>query len=126
MADKPQEVTRLLHELRQGSDTAREALWPLVYGELRRLAGGYMKDQRGGHTLQATALVHEAYVKLVGADVAGQSRGEFFGLAARAMRNILVDHARRRGALKKGGSYVAPTSAVTDAGGSLPELLAAG
>jgi len=125
LADTPQDVTRLLHELREGSDDAREQLWPLVYGELRRLAGGYMKDQRAGHTLQATALVHEAYVKLVGAAVAGQSRGEFFGLAARAMRNILVDHARGRSREKRGGGEVLLTldEALIPAGSSAARML---
>lgn len=96
-------VTRLLLEWRSGRQEARDELWPFIYEELRRLAGRYMRDQKAGHTLQATALVHEAYVRLVGAEVAGESRGQFIALAARAMRSILVDHARARGRAKRGG-----------------------
>jgi RNA polymerase sigma factor (TIGR02999 family) len=95
--------------MREGDAAARERLWPLVYDELRRLAGRYMSDQQSGHTLQATALVHEAFMKLVDADVTGESRGEFFGLAARAMRNLLVDHARGRARAKRGGGEPALT-----------------
>lgn len=96
-------VTQLLVEWRAGREDARERLWPFVYDELRRLAGHYMKDQRAGHTLQATALVNEAFVKLVDVEVAGESRGQFMALAARAMRSILVDHARTKGRAKRGG-----------------------
>ncbi len=101
------EVTSILHELRRDPERARDAanrLFSLVYGELRRLAGGLMQDERPGHTLQATALVHEAYLRLVDAkSVDWQSRAHFFGVAARAMRQILVDHARERAAAKRGG-----------------------
>jgi len=97
-------VTRLLLDWRSGSEDARDRLWPIVYDELRRLAGRYMSDQQTGHTLQATALVHEAYVRLVDAEVAGESRGQFMALAARAMRSVLVDHARAKGRAKRGGN----------------------
>jgi len=119
-------VTRLLRELRGGNDAAREELWSLVYDELRRLAGHYMKHERAGHTLQATALVHEAYVNLVGSDVTASSRVEFLGLAARAMRNILVDHARRRGRAKRGGDAARLTldEGLLEDGGSPDELVA--
>jgi len=96
-------VTQLLLDWRAGREEARDELWPFIYKELRRLAGHYMKDQRPGHTLQATALVHEAFVRLVDAKVAGESRGQFIALAARAMRSILVDHARSKGRAKRGG-----------------------
>lgn len=102
-------VTQLLIDWRAGNEKARDELWPLIYDELRRLAGRYMSDQRPGHTLQATALVHEAFVRLVDAKVAGESRGQFIALAARAMRSILVDHARSKGRAKRGGDAVRVT-----------------
>ena len=102
-------VTRLLLDWRAGDASARDALWPFVYDELRRLAGHYMQDQKPGHTLQATALVHEAFVRLVDVEVAGESRGQFLALAARAMRSVLVDHARTRGRAKRGGDAVRVT-----------------
>ena len=77
----------------------------LVYKELRRLASGYMRKERPDHTLSATALVHEAYLKLAGEDVAWQNRAHFFGTAAQAMRRILVDHARAHRAEKRGGPH---------------------
>jgi len=75
---------------------------PLVYGELHRLASLHMRRERGGHTLQPTALVHEAYARLAGSDLTLQDRKHFFAVASRAMRRILVDHARSRGSLKRG------------------------
>lgn len=87
-----------------GDRGAVDALLPHVYRELRRLAGGYMKREREGHTLDATGLVHEAYLKLVDQSrVEWQNRSHFFGIAATAMRRILVDHARARDADKRGG-----------------------
>ena len=103
------DVTRLLREWRSGRDQAREELWPLVYDELHRLAASQMRRERGDHTLQATALVHEAFVRLVESDVSGESRAEFLGLAARAMRNILIDHARGKRRAKRGGGNPAVT-----------------
>jgi RNA polymerase sigma factor (TIGR02999 family) len=98
------EVTRLLLTWRHGDDDALNRLLPLVYGELRRLARSLMRRERRDHTLQPTALVHEAYMKLFDQRQATwQDRAHFFGVAARAMREILVDHARRRGAVKRGG-----------------------
>jgi RNA polymerase sigma-70 factor, ECF subfamily len=102
----------MLQELVRGGrqQDAPERLFPLVYGELRVLAGGYLRRERPGHTLQATELVNEAYLKLVGqADIDWQGRGHFFGVAARAMRQILVDHARKRGREKRGGGDEAVT-----------------
>lgn len=97
-------VTQVLHALRDGDSGASERLLPLVYEELRKLAHGYMASEPVAQTLQATALVHEAYVRLVGSDnPSWTSRGHFFGAAAQAMRRILVDRARERSALKRGG-----------------------
>ena len=100
----PGNVTRLLQASVRGEESAVEKLLPLVYDELRALAGGYMAHESPAHTLPPTGLVHEAYLRLVGADtVEWQSRAHFFRVAARAMRRVLVDHARRRGAGKRGG-----------------------
>lgn len=97
-------MTRLLIAWNGGDAAALERLIPLVYGELRRQARGYLRLERSGHTLQPTALVHEVYLKLVDQSlVKWQNRAHFFGVAARAMREILVDHARRRRAAKRGG-----------------------
>jgi RNA polymerase sigma factor (TIGR02999 family) len=99
-----QDVTRLLLAVREGDANAASELVPLVYEELRRLAGHYMRGERPGHTLQATALVHEAWLKLIGATpVEFESRSHFFAMAAQQMRRILVDHARARQADKRGG-----------------------
>ena len=97
-------ITKLLIEWREGDQTALDRLIPLVHQELRRLAHHYLKGERPGHTLQTTALVNEAYLKLV--DHKGmrwQNRAHFFAVAAQAMRRILVDYARTRDALKRGG-----------------------
>lgn len=98
-----QEVTRLLLDWRRGDETAVEKLMPIVYGELRRLAQHYMEDERSNHLLQATALVHEAYLKLVGLELEWEDRGHFFAIAARMMRRILIDYGRQRVAEKRGG-----------------------
>ncbi len=99
----PNEVTSLLKEWSAGDAGALERLMPLVYGELQRLARAYLRDERAGHTLQPTALVHEAYLRLVDQSrVKWQSRGHFFGVAAQMMRRILVDHARARLTEKRG------------------------
>jgi RNA polymerase sigma factor (TIGR02999 family) len=97
-------VTRLLDEASQGSNQAAAALLPLVYDELRTLARVHLSRAPVGNTLQPTALVHEAYLRLLGSDERGwSSRRHFFGAAANAMRNILVDQARRKSAVKHGG-----------------------
>lgn len=97
-------VTQLLHAVKDGDPRASEQLLPLVYGELRRLAQAYMNHEQPGQTLQATALVHDAYLRLVGnADVSWDSRGHFFAAAAMAMRRILVERARHRKRIKHGG-----------------------
>jgi RNA polymerase sigma factor (TIGR02999 family) len=101
------DVTRILHAIDAGDAVAAGELLPLVYDELRKLAGHRMAGEASDHTLQATALVHEAYLRLVGRDDPGwQDRGHFFAAAAEAMRRILVDHARSRGRLKRGGERV--------------------
>jgi RNA polymerase sigma factor (TIGR02999 family) len=98
------QVTQLLSDWSRGDPKAREELMPLVYGELRRLAQSYLRRERGDHTLQATALVHEAYLRLVEQnDVQWNNRGHFFAITAQAMRRILVDHARGHQAAKRGG-----------------------
>jgi RNA polymerase sigma factor (TIGR02999 family) len=99
------DITRVLSQIRQGDAAATEQLLPLVYEELRRLAAAKLAKEQPGQTLQATALVHEAYLKLVDADVQPQwnCRGHFFAAAAEAMRRILVDNARRKHSLKRGG-----------------------
>jgi RNA polymerase sigma factor (TIGR02999 family) len=101
------DVTGLLVAWRDGDEAALERLSPLLYTELRRLAGAYMAREAPGHTLQATALVNEAFVRLVDADVDYRDRRHFFALAARMMRRILVDHARTRERDKRGGGVVA-------------------
>ena len=105
MSDSPQiDATRLLRLVSQGDEKAASELLPLLYSELRRMAEGQMRSQRSDHTLQPTALVHEAWMRLVDQDANSfPSRSHFFALAAKAMRSILVDHARRRGAQKRGG-----------------------
>jgi RNA polymerase sigma factor (TIGR02999 family) len=100
----PQEITQLLLAWNQGDQTARDALLPLIYDELRRQARGYLRRERPGHTLQPTALVHEAYLRLIEpTQVSWQNRAHFFGIAARLMRQILINHAEARRAAKRGG-----------------------
>jgi RNA polymerase sigma factor (TIGR02999 family) len=109
------EVTRLLNLVREGDQQAAAELLPVVYQELRRLARSRMAAERAGHTLQATALVHEAYLRLVGDEArdgalsgsgasAWDCRGHFFAAAAEAMRRILIEHARAKKAIKRGGN----------------------
>ncbi len=102
--DQPPEAARLLRRAVAGDGPAASRLMPLVYDELRRLAASYMRRERPGQTLQATALVHEAYVRLVRpGDRPWQGRTHFLAIAALSMRQVLVDRARRRGAAKRGG-----------------------
>jgi len=103
----PYPVTELLERWNEGDESARDQLVPLVYEELRRIARRCLAGQRSGHTLQPTALVHEAYLRLVGrGSVNWQSRMHFFAAAAQMMRQILVDHARRHIAAKRGGGAI--------------------
>lgn len=98
------DVTRMLKQASAGDESAINRLLPMVYDELRALAESYLQRENPGHTLQATALVHEAYLRLVKQeDVEWQNRAHFFALAAQAIRRILVDHARGRGRAKRGG-----------------------
>ncbi len=104
MDDLRQTVTLLLARVSDGQSDAVDELLPLVYEELRRLAGAYLAAERPDHTLQATALVHEAFLRLVGSDNARwESRAHFYRVAAMAMRRVLVNHARDRARLKRGG-----------------------
>jgi RNA polymerase sigma-70 factor, ECF subfamily len=98
-------VTGLLIQWRSGNPDALNKLLPLVYDELRKLARHKMQNEREGHTLQHTALVHEVYLKLVQMDISWNDRAHFFAMAARAMRHILVDHARTKNRDKRGGEF---------------------
>ncbi|HBL30219.1 MAG TPA: RNA polymerase subunit sigma-70 [Acidobacteria bacterium] len=118
-------ITQLLQRWSQGDRAAADEILPLVYGELRRIAEGHFRRERPGHTLQATALVHEAWLRL--AEESGlqwQSRVQFFGLVAHLIRRILVDHARRQNRLKRGGGAfrVDLEEAMEVAAGRPPEL----
>ncbi|MCL2648152.1 MAG: sigma-70 family RNA polymerase sigma factor [Phycisphaerales bacterium] len=104
MSDSREDVTRVLEQIKQGDKRAADKLLPLVYDEFRALARHYLAQERADHTLQPTALVHEAYMKLVDQKrVDWQGRSHFFAVAAQAMRRILVDHARTRQREKRGG-----------------------
>jgi len=113
----PPPVTALLQEWSRGDRGALEKLTPIVYEELRRIAAGYMQKERRGHTLQPTALVNEAYVRLIGQNrVSWQNRAHFFGIAAELMRRILIDYARRRQADKRGADRIRVATDVEIAG----------
>jgi RNA polymerase sigma factor (TIGR02999 family) len=100
----PSDVTQLLVQWSQGNQAALDALTPLVYKELRQRARNYLRQERADHTLQPTALIHEVYLRMVGENLPQwQDRAHFFAIASRAMRQILVEHARRRDAGKRGG-----------------------
>lgn len=117
-AEKP--ITHILSEIKSGNQEALGELLPLVYDELRRLANSYLKNERANHTLQPTALVHEAYLRLLGQkEIAWQNRAHFFGVSARLMREILIEYARGRNRLKRGGEFrtqIALDEAVSFAG----------
>jgi RNA polymerase sigma factor (TIGR02999 family) len=122
------DVTRILSQIESGDPQAAEQLLPLVYEELRKLAAARLAQEKPGQTLQATALVHEAYLRLVGGDIKQQwdGRGHFFAAAAEAMRRILVDEARRKNSLKAGGGRhrVDLDEAECDVGAPPDDLLA--
>lgn len=124
------DVTRILDDIEQGDPSASERLLPLVYDELRRLAARQLAGERPGQTLQATALVHEAYVRLVGGEQPNQwdSRRHFFNAAAEAMRRILIENARRKGRRKRGGNLkrVDLSDAVLAKQSQVDDLLALG
>ncbi|MFV1998514.1 MAG: sigma-70 family RNA polymerase sigma factor [Acidiferrobacterales bacterium] len=100
------EVTRLLHDWRKGDSQSLEQMMPLVYAELRRIADRYLQKENPGHTLQPTALVHEAFINLVDADVNWSDRVHFYAVSARIMRRLLVDHAKAKRREKRGGGGV--------------------
>jgi RNA polymerase sigma factor (TIGR02999 family) len=116
----PANFTQLLTEWRSGQPQALDRLTPLVYDELRRLARGYMRAERGSHTLQATAVVHEAFLRLIQANVDLQDRGHFFALASRLMRRVLVDHAKSRARVKRNAGI--RDLATEESALALPEL----
>jgi RNA polymerase sigma factor (TIGR02999 family) len=121
------DITHLLEAIERGDSDASGRLWPLVYAELRRLAAAQMAREKAGHTLDATALVHEAYVRLAGDAEAGfANRRHFFASAAQAMRRILVESARARGRAKRGGGRRRehPDLDALAAGGPADDLLA--
>jgi RNA polymerase sigma-70 factor, ECF subfamily len=104
-AENNQEITQLLQEWREGKGEILDRLMPLIYDELHRQASRYLRKERAGHTLQTTALINEAYLKLIDQrDVVWQNRNHFFAIAAQAMRRILVDYARERHREKRGGA----------------------
>jgi len=104
MPEAGDDVTRLLVQLRAGNQGVADQLVPLIYAELRRIAGSQMARERSGHTLQATAVVHEAYMRLAGEqDIEWQNRAHFFAIAAKTMRRVLLEYARQRRAGKRGG-----------------------
>jgi RNA polymerase sigma factor (TIGR02999 family) len=122
-ATPSQPVTELLARWSKGDADAREALIPLVYEELRRIARRSLSGQSGSHTLQPTALVHEAYLRLArNQPIEWQNRAHFFALAARMMRQILVDHARKHAASKRGSNAITVLADEVPASGSLPNL----
>lgn len=121
------EITQLLRRLADGDEQSAEALTPLIYDELHKLARRLFASENAGHTLQPTALVHEAYVKLVNVDVSWQDRAHFYSLAARMMRRLLVNHAKAKSAAKRGGGAVRVTlnessTPAMDAGADLLQL----
>jgi RNA polymerase sigma factor (TIGR02999 family) len=105
MSEQP--ITHLLQQLRDGKLGTTDELLPIVYDELRSLAKNYLSRERSNHTLQPTALVHEAYVRLIGqnSEIAWENRAHFFGVAARLMREVLIDYARARNRQKRGGEF---------------------
>lgn len=119
------EVTRLLRAWREGDEQALDSLLPLVYEELRAIAAASFRGERAGHTLQPTALVHEAYLRLASAQVDWNDRVHFFAIAARTMRRLLVDHAREQGAARRGGGWIQTTldTGLDLAGGPPLEIL---
>ena len=111
---EPLQVTQLLMDWGKGDQAALERLLPLVQQELHRLASHYMRRERPGHTLQPTALINEAYLRLAGQQISWEGRAQFFGIAARLMRQILVDHARARRNAKRGGDLRQVSLAVAE------------
>lgn len=119
------DITRMLSEWRAGDDQALAELMPLVYDKLHSLAARYMRQENSGHTLQATALVNEAYLKLCHQDIDLQNRAHFLAISARAMRQVLVDHARNKQRHKRGGKDINITLHEADIAANLasPDML---
>jgi RNA polymerase sigma factor (TIGR02999 family) len=116
MSESAKPITQLLFELKNGEPEVLTELLPLVYDELRRLADTYLRRERGNHTLQPTALVHEAYLRLLGQKpIDWQNRAHFFGVAARLMREILIDYARAKNRQKRGGGEFKTQIELSDA-----------
>lgn len=109
MDEQKHDVTRALHQVAEGDREAEDLLWQLTYDELRRIAKAHLRRESPNHTLTATSLVHEAYLRLSDQKVRWQNRSHFFGVASQACRRVLVDHARQRLAQKRGGGAVAVT-----------------
>jgi RNA polymerase sigma factor (TIGR02999 family) len=121
--DRKSEVTQLLQQWGEGRQEALDQLLPRIYDELRKLAGSYLRRERRDHTLQPTALVHEAFLKLVDQRaVQWQNRAHFFGIAAQAMRRILVDHARAHDADKRGAGERKISLDDADVAGAMPDI----
>jgi RNA polymerase sigma-70 factor (ECF subfamily) len=121
MHDSPGEVTLLLAEMKRGNSEALPKLIPLLYHELKRLAAHFLRAEREGHTLQPTALVHEAYLRLAGQKAGWQNRAQFMAVAAQLMRRILVDYARQRVAAKRGGEAAPVEWKICDIGGGVEQ-----
>ena len=120
----PGEVTRLLQAWQGGDETAREQLIPFVYQELRKRAAGFLRLERRGHTFRPTDLVHETYLRLCAQNGAWENRDQFFGVACRLMRRILVDHARARAARKRSGGVRVTLSGIpSESPTTQPDLL---
>jgi RNA polymerase sigma factor (TIGR02999 family) len=121
MQESPGDVTLLLAEMKRGNREALPKLIPLVYHELKRLAAHFLQAERQGHTLQPTALVHEAYLRLAGQKAAFQNRAQFMAVAAQLMRRILVDYARQRVATKRGGGEIPLEIEACEIGGGVEQ-----
>jgi RNA polymerase sigma factor (TIGR02999 family) len=124
LTDSVSSITHLLEQWHEGDSEALTRLTGLVYAELRRLAGSFMRGERGDHTLQPTALVHELYVQIESVrSIDWQGRAQFYSVAAHMMRNILVDHARKRGAEKRGGGAVVSLEGEAPDAAHAPDVL---
>src|SRR5215469_12674577 len=124
MRPDSQLLTLLLHQWKNGNEEALDQLMPLVYYELRRLAGRYLSAEKPEHTLRATELVHEAYMRLIGAEIDWQDRAHFYAVAARVIRRILVDHANSRNCRKRGGDVErVPLDESVVIGAEAPEII---
>ena len=106
-SNQPENFTRLIQEYSNGNKRALNEILPLIYDELKKISSRYLREEYRNHTFQTTELVHEAYIKLIGdQNVSWENRAHFFGIAAQSMRQILVDHARKRNAKKRGGGQI--------------------